>query len=115
MLQATYGLAAIPARYALERRQWSTVSALDLPSNLGVESTKFPQMAAINAYARAVGAAKSGDPVAAGYCDLRLAAFHQTLVKAPPPGPYDVAASVESLRLAAAGCRSRRAAIPQRR
>ncbi len=104
VLQATYGLAAIPARYALERRQWSEAAALTLPANLGVDWTKFPQMAAINAYARAVGAAKSGDPVAAGTAISELAAFHQSLAKAPPPGPYDWAASVEALRLAAAGC-----------
>jgi tetratricopeptide (TPR) repeat protein len=103
-LQATYGLAAIPARYALERRQWSEAAALELPSNLGVDWTKFPQMAAIISYARAIGAAKSGDQVAAGAAIAELAAFHQSLVKAPPPGPYDWAASVESLRLAAAGC-----------
>ncbi|MDQ1349408.1 MAG: hypothetical protein QG573_2787, partial [Acidobacteriota bacterium] len=103
-LQATYGLAAIPARYALERRQWSEAAALTLPANLGVDWTKFPQMAAINSYARAVGAAKSGDPVGAGTAISELAVFHQSLAKAPPPGPYDWAASVEALRLAAAGC-----------
>ncbi len=103
-LQVTYGLAAIPARFALERRQWAEAAALTLPANLGVDWTKFPQMAAINAYARAVGAAKSGDRVAAESAVADLAALQKKVAQAPPPGPYDWAANVESLRLAAAGC-----------
>ena len=103
-MQATYGLAAIPARFALERRQWAEAAALTLPASLGVDWTKQPQMAAINAYARAVGAAKSGRQAAAEAAVAELAAFQQRLAQAPPPGPYDWAANVESLRLAAAGC-----------
>ena len=103
-MQATYGLAAIPARFALERRQWAEAAALELPANLGVDWTKLPQMAAINAYARAVGAAKGGDRAAAEAAVAELATFQQRLAQAPPPGPYDWAANVESLRLAAAGC-----------
>ena len=34
----------------------------------------------------------------------RLTAQQKRLAEAPPPGPYDWAANVESLRLAAAGC-----------
>ncbi len=103
-MQATYGLAAIPARFALERRQWAEAAALTLPANLGVDWTKQPHMAAINAYARAVGAAKSGDRVAAEAAVAELGALQGKVALAPPPGPYDWAANVEALRLAAAGC-----------
>jgi len=103
-MQATYGLAAIPARFALERRQWAEAAALTLPANLGVDWTKYPQMAAINAYARAVGAAKSGDRVAAEAAVAELATLQARVAQAPPPGPYDWAANVEALRLAAGGC-----------
>jgi hypothetical protein len=54
MLQAAYALAAIPARYALERRRWSV--AADLP----VQPAWFPWIRfryaeATTYFARAVG------------------------------------------------------------
>ncbi len=103
-IQATYGLAAIPARFALERRQWAEAAALTLPANLGIDWAAVPQMAAITAYAQAVGAAKLGDLPAAQAALARLAGLQKQLAQTPPPGPYDWAANVEALRLAAAGC-----------
>ncbi len=53
-----YATGAIPARYALERRQWMEAAALDLPE---VRSwTQFPFGAAQIAFARALGAARAG-------------------------------------------------------
>jgi len=57
---AEYALAAIPARYALERGRWRAAAALTLRPDL-VE----PGAIAVTHFARAVGAARSGDTVEA--------------------------------------------------
>lgn len=103
-ISSTYGLVSIPARFALERRRWAEAAALELPANLGVDWAAIPQMAAITFYARAVGAAKSGDVAAAAAAAARLGELQKKLAQAPPPGPYDWAQHVEALRLAAEGC-----------
>ena len=54
-----YALAAIPARYALERRAWSEAARLE------ARPSRFPQTDAITWFARALGAARSGDVKAA--------------------------------------------------
>lgn len=61
---AAYALAAMPARYALERGQWADAAALSLPlPDMGWE--KFPQAEAVLVFARGLGAARSGDVKAA--------------------------------------------------
>jgi hypothetical protein len=52
-------LAAIPARYALERGRW------DEAAQLPVRDSKFPAAQSITYFARALGAARSGDAAAA--------------------------------------------------
>jgi hypothetical protein len=54
-----YAGAAIPARYAMERSAWSEAAALR------TSSTPFPYVDALTRFARAVGAARSGNPAAA--------------------------------------------------
>jgi tetratricopeptide (TPR) repeat protein len=54
-----YALAAIPARYAIERGAWKEAMQLQ-PS-----STRLPYNEAMTYFSRALGAARSGDPVAA--------------------------------------------------
>jgi tetratricopeptide (TPR) repeat protein len=54
-----YALAAIPARYALERNDWAGAAALTIP-NLPHWST-FPFMEALIEYAHALGRAHTGD------------------------------------------------------
>ena len=56
---AAYALAAIPARYALERNDWADAAKLTIP-NLPHWST-FPFMEALIEYAHALGRAHSGD------------------------------------------------------
>jgi tetratricopeptide (TPR) repeat protein len=57
-----FGVTAIPARLALERGRWAEAATLDLPSTVSADDWKrFPQAEAINAFARALGAARSGD------------------------------------------------------
>jgi tetratricopeptide (TPR) repeat protein len=55
----SFALAASPARYAIERGDWKAAAAL------GVRPTKFPPVMAITHFARALGAARSGNPEAA--------------------------------------------------
>ena len=55
----SFALAASPARYAIERGDWKTAAALD------VRQSKFPAVMAITYFARALGAARSGNPEAA--------------------------------------------------
>jgi tetratricopeptide (TPR) repeat protein len=67
---AAYAFGAIPARFALERRQWKEAAALALkPRPL---SEKLPFSEGHIAYARAVGAARIGDFVAARAAATRL-------------------------------------------
>jgi tetratricopeptide (TPR) repeat protein len=54
-----YALAAIPARYALERGAWKDAAQLQ------PQPTRFPFTAALTHFARALGAARSGDAAAA--------------------------------------------------
>src|SRR5258707_575003 len=60
---AAYALAAVPARHALERRDWATAAALTLaPSSF--PWAQFPHTEAIGVFTRAVGAARQSDPPA---------------------------------------------------
>lgn len=68
-----YAASAIPARYALERGAWA--EAAQLPTR---QST-LPYADAITHFARAVGAARSGNPKAAAADIERLAALRDAL------------------------------------
>jgi tetratricopeptide (TPR) repeat protein len=64
--QIAYAAAAIPARFALERGDWSAASQLPLfPTRETFDWKPFPEGEAVNAYARGLGAARSGDSKAA--------------------------------------------------
>jgi hypothetical protein len=54
-----FALAAIPARYALERRAWADAARLE------PHPSRFPYADALTWFARALGAARSGDPATA--------------------------------------------------
>jgi tetratricopeptide (TPR) repeat protein len=56
---AAYALAAIPARYALERNDWQSAAALEIPKVPHWAS--FPFMEALIEYAHALGRAHTGD------------------------------------------------------
>jgi tetratricopeptide (TPR) repeat protein len=74
-----YARNAIAARYALERGVWAEAAALHSPAS------PFPQVDAITHYARALGAARSGQPAAAKADVERLAALRDTLAAAKDP------------------------------
>jgi tetratricopeptide (TPR) repeat protein len=57
---AAYALAAVPARYAIERRDWPQAAALSLPP-LAFPWDKFPWTSAMVTFSRALGAARTGD------------------------------------------------------
>ncbi len=68
---AAYAFAAIPSRFALERRDWTGAAALKLsPASLSWE--KFPQAEAILVFSRALGAARLGDVAAVRRDQQRL-------------------------------------------
>jgi hypothetical protein len=55
---AAYAIGAVPARFALERRQWAEARALVAPKSASLE--RYPFGAAHLSFARALGAARSG-------------------------------------------------------
>jgi tetratricopeptide (TPR) repeat protein len=80
-LVAAYALAAIPARFALERGNWAQAAALQL-SPAGLAWSKFPQAEAVLVYARGLGAARGGDITAARKDVERLQALRDTMTSA---------------------------------
>ena len=70
------GLAAIPARYALERSAWQEAAALQ------PRGSSYPQAEAITHFARALGAARSGDFAAAQQDIDKMKALRASLEKA---------------------------------
>ena len=90
-----YARAAIPARYAIERDQWREAATLADPT-----ASKFPYTEAMTLFARAVGAARSGNPLAAEKDVARLATIADAL-KAANNDYW--ATEVEAQRRGAAG------------
>jgi tetratricopeptide (TPR) repeat protein len=79
---AVFGAAAIPARLALERGHWAEAATLALPANVTAEAwQRAPQAESIHAFARALGAARSGNAAAARQEIERLHALHQVLTE----------------------------------
>ena len=75
-----YALAAMPARYALEHHDWKTAARLKLhPESLPWQ--QFPQCEAIKVYTRALGKARSGDPVGAKGELARLREVRDAMLK----------------------------------
>lgn len=77
-----FGLAAMPARLALERGRWAEAGKIELPANLSEADWKrFPQAESVQAFARAIGAARSGDAAAARREIDRLGQLQRALVE----------------------------------
>src|SRR5262249_39974607 len=68
-----FALAASPARYAVERGDWKAAAQLE------VRQSVFPHVMAITHFARAVGAARSGNPEAAKADVAKLAELRDKL------------------------------------
>ncbi len=99
--QGGYALVAVPARWTLERRDWKGAAALELP-DVPMPWDRFSYAPAITSFAQAMGSARTGQLDRARGAVVKLQEIQAGLAKSPVPGPYDWAANVESLRLAAA-------------
>jgi tetratricopeptide (TPR) repeat protein len=93
--KVAYAFTAIPSRYALERHQWSEAAQLSLPGNQLSDSLlqRFPWAKAHLHYARAIGAARSGDTAGARRDVDELTRIKQALTEVK--GDYDWAKQVE--------------------
>src|SRR6059036_647689 len=76
-----FALATIPSRYALERGRWADASKLELFSK-EFPWARFPQSEAQLVFARALGAARSGDLASARRDAERLGALRDALATA---------------------------------
>jgi len=76
---AAYALAAVPARHALELRRWSEAASLSVrPATFPWD--RYPYAEAITHFAKAIGAARSGDPTRAREAVAKLEALQKGLV-----------------------------------
>jgi tetratricopeptide (TPR) repeat protein len=93
--KVAYALSAIPARYALERRQWSEAAQLPLehPRMTSFPWAQFPWAMAHVQFARAIGAVRLGDVVSARKAVDDLASIQNSLSEVR--GGYDWAKQVD--------------------
>jgi hypothetical protein len=83
---AAFALAVIPARYAMERGQWAEAAKITLfPGEADFPWKAIPQAEAQLVYARAVGAARSGNAAAARKDIERLQALRAAIVELKLP------------------------------
>ena len=96
--KVAYAFTAIPARYALERHQWKEAAQLMLPPGALTDflMQHFPWAKAHVHFARAIGAARSGDSAAARRELDELSEIQRTLTEVK--GDYDWAKQVEIQR-----------------
>ena len=80
-LAAAYAIAAIPARYAVERQSWPEAAALSSPP-IVFPWDQFPSTAPMITYARALGAAHTGD-LAGAHAEIdKLQSARDALIQA---------------------------------
>jgi tetratricopeptide (TPR) repeat protein len=90
-----YAFVAVPARYAIERRQWAEAAALEIrPESFPWD--RYPWARAIVSFARGIGAARSGNAAAARDEAEKLAAIEKDFANARG---YNWAGQVEVQRL----------------
>jgi hypothetical protein len=100
-LAGAYALAAVPARYALERHAWREAAALK-PSPESFPWAQFPHVEAIVHFARAVAGARSRDLATARAACARLAEIEAGLAAGYTKG-FDWPTQVQIQRRAAEG------------
>jgi tetratricopeptide (TPR) repeat protein len=98
-LPTAYAVAAIPVRYALERRDWKAAAAL-ATAPIPFPLDKFPWAEAMISFARALGAAHTGDAAGAETEIAKLQSLEDKLLQAKDT--Y-WANQIEVQRLGAAG------------
>ena len=75
-----YALAAIPARYYLENREWAKAAELNVGKPSSFPWNKFPEIEAMSYYARGLGAARNGDRAGAEKALAKLDELHERTV-----------------------------------
>jgi tetratricopeptide (TPR) repeat protein len=98
-LPMAYAVAAIPVRFALERRDWQTAASLSSPP-IGFPLERFPWAEAMISFARSLGLARTGDIGGAEAEIAKIRSYEDSLLEAKDT--Y-WANQVEVLRLGAAG------------
>ena len=96
---SAYAFAAVPARIALERQDWNGAARLPVGHPERLSWAKYPHLEAITQFARALGAARTGDLDAARSAVERLGNLRAAA--ATLPDRYDWATQVEIQRLGA--------------
>jgi tetratricopeptide (TPR) repeat protein len=93
--KVAYALSAVPARYALERRQWTEAAKLPLdhPNMPAFPWNNFPWTVANIHFARAIGSARSGDTSSARKEIEQLASLQKSFTQMR--GDYDWARQVD--------------------
>jgi len=94
---AAYAFAALPARLALERHDWRAAAALEIKP-AWFPWNRFRNAEALVHYARAIGAARSGDVAAARRSNDEIAAIRKAM---PATRDYDWSGSIGAQREAA--------------
>jgi tetratricopeptide (TPR) repeat protein len=97
-LVAAYAVAAIPVRYALERRDWAAAASLSAPA-IGFPLERFPWAEAMISFARALGEARTGNTAGA---EAEIGSLQSLEDKLMGKDTY-WANQIESQRLGAAG------------
>jgi hypothetical protein len=87
---AAYAFAASPARWALERHDWKAAAAVEIKP-AWFPWDRFRNVEALVHYARAIGAARAGDAVAARRSTGEIAAIRRAM---PPSRDYDWSGSI---------------------
>lgn len=93
-----YAFAAVPARIALERRDWESASNLPIEWPASLAWDRYPHFVAISEFARGLGAARAGHLEEARTAVTRLTDLRDRA--AALPGQYDWATQVEIQELA---------------
>ena len=93
---SAFHLAAMPARYAVERRAWAEAAALEPRTPVSVAWDRFWWAEALGWLARGLGAAHTGDVAEAERAEARLAALREAAADA---GEAGFAAYIEVDRL----------------
>lgn len=97
---SAFHLAAIPARYAVERRDWGKAASVEVRAHDYLPWERFWWPEAMSWFARGVGAARLGDLDAAREAVARMAALRD---RARAAGEEGFATYIETDRLVAAG------------
>ncbi len=80
-IASAYTLAAVPARVALERQQWTEAASLKHYSSNEYPWDGFPEIAAITFFARALGAARSANAQVAQQAIAHLNTLHDRVAE----------------------------------